>query len=430
MNSWHDLVTASLIGTERSVVPAVAIPGLPPAEDDPGDPAAALLDRAALLTAARRAGRRPDRAEPLPVCEPDPRPVVSRAAARRLARILGGEHPDLLSEWLSAAVRRGLRPPAQSLPALLDRARRADPGLRSLVAAAGGPRARWLARLNPDWTFVGTPVLADEDAWRFGDPDQRRSYLAGLRARDPRAARKLIAASWRGASGDRVMFLSVLADNLTPADERLLENALADPADTVRSWAGYLLASLPGSALAQRMATRARGFLYLHQGIHGMRLIVSPPARRDAWMWQDGIGSRGAVALTTQADRARLMLEILARTPLRTWTDEFGLTPAQIAALPAGSWAPVLLAGWSRAAIAQRDQDWMGALIGRALTGPPPGTAAEIEALRQLARRADPALGAPDALPEPRPDAPPVIAAAVLQFRYEMLKELGDDNGS
>ena len=178
------------------------------------------------------------------------------------------------------------------------------------------------------------------------------------------------------------------------------------------------------------MAARARGFLYLHQGTHGTRLIVGPPRRRDAWMWQDGIGSRGAVALTTQADRARLMLEILARTPLRTWTDEFGLTPAQIAALPAGSWAPVLLAGWSRAAIAQRDQDWMGALIGRALTGPPPGTAAEIEALRQLARRADPALGAPDALPEPRPGAPPVIAAAVLQFRYEMLKELGDDNGS
>jgi len=39
LNSWHDLVTASLIGTERAVVPAVAIPGLPPAEADPGDPA-------------------------------------------------------------------------------------------------------------------------------------------------------------------------------------------------------------------------------------------------------------------------------------------------------------------------------------------------------------------------------------------------------
>ena len=51
MSAWRDLVTASLIGTERSVVPAVGIPGLPLTEDDPGDPAAVLLDRAALLTA-------------------------------------------------------------------------------------------------------------------------------------------------------------------------------------------------------------------------------------------------------------------------------------------------------------------------------------------------------------------------------------------
>jgi hypothetical protein len=300
---------------------------------------------------------------------------------------------------------------------LLDRARRADPGLRSLVTQAGGPRADWLARLNPDWDFVIAPVLTGQDAWRLGDPAQRRSYLAGLRSRDPGAARELIAASWHGAARDRVMFLSVLADNLSLADEPLVENALADPADDIRIRAAHLLASLPGSALGERMATRARGFLRLHQGIHGNRLIISPPGRRDGSMHRDGVA--------TQADRAHLILEVLARTPLRTWTGDFGLTPAEVVALPAGSWAPVLLAGWSRAAVAQRDHDWINALTRRALTGPPPGSAAEIEALRQLARRADPALGAPDAVPGSRPDTP---AAIVLKFRYEMLKELDDDD--
>ena len=50
--------------------------------------------------------------------------------------------------------------------------------------------------------------------------------------------------------------------------------------------------------------------------------------------------------------------------------------------------------------------------------------------MRQLARRADPLLGAPDALPDPGPDAPPVVreAVRVLRFRYDMLKELGDDH--
>ena len=120
-------------------------------------PAALLLDRAALLTVARRGGRPAGHAEPPPAAEPDPAPAVSPAAGRRLARMIGGEHPDLLAEWLTAAVARDRRVPAHLLPALLDRARRvspSDPELRRLSAEAGGSRARWLAGLNPDWKFV------------------------------------------------------------------------------------------------------------------------------------------------------------------------------------------------------------------------------------------------------------------------------------
>ena len=65
------------------------------------------------------------------------------------------------------------------------------------------------------------------------------------------------------------MFLSVLADGLSLADEPLLEAALDDRAAEVRSWAAYLLARLPGSALGQRMAERALGCLRLDRGISG-----------------------------------------------------------------------------------------------------------------------------------------------------------------
>jgi hypothetical protein len=261
MSAWQDLVTASLIGTERTGVPAAGIPGVlsgVPA-DAAQDPAAVLLDRAALLTAARRAGRRPGRADPLPAAEPDGRPTVSQDAGRRLARMLGGEYPDLLAEWLAEAAARGLRPPPALLPALLDRARRAaaaDPGLPRLVATAGGPRARWLAGLNPDWDLAQD--LPGADAWRLGTAATRRGYLASLLASDPDAARALITDGWQAAApGERAMFLAVLADGLAPPDEPLLEAALDDGADDVRAWAAYLLARLPGSALAQRMAERA-----------------------------------------------------------------------------------------------------------------------------------------------------------------------------
>jgi Family of unknown function (DUF5691) len=416
VSTWHDVVTASLIGTERAVVPAVGIPGLPPAEDDSGDQAAVLLDRAALVTAARRAGRRPDKAEPLPRSEPDPRPVVSPAAAARLARLLGGEYPELLSEWLTAVAARGLRPPPQLLPALLDRARRvrsADPGLADLVAEAGGPRASWLAGLNPDWEFVAVPSLTGQDAWRLGTTAQRRRYLVRLLVSDPDAARELIRTGWDAAgSAERLMFLSVLADRLSPADEPLLEAARGMGAEEVRSRAVNLLASLPGSALARQIAERALRCVHIESGPRGLRLLITPPPAR-----QD------------QPDRARVILEVVARTTLRTWTDEFGLTAARIVALPSGDWAPVLFTGWARAAVDQRDREWTAALIGQALTGRPPRAAGEIQALQRLARRADPVLGAPGTLPEPRPDDPPVVGAVfgVLRFRYDMLKELSDD---
>ncbi len=449
MSGWQDLVTASLIGTERAVVPAAEIPGVPapadpnpdpaagipgaPASAGPGpDPAAVLLDRAALLTAARRAGRRPGHADPLPLAEPDPRPAVSPAAGLRLARMLQGHNPELLAEWLAAAAARGLRPPPQLLPALLDRARRpgpaetapSQPALPRLVAEAGGPRTSWLAALNPDWEYAAAWLAAlnadpasatagdqaGDDAWRLGRTSQRRGYLAALLARDPAAARELVTGGWAPAGpGERAMFLAVLAEGLIAADEPLLEAALDDQAEEVRGWAAYLLARLPGSALGRRMAARARHYLRLEHGGRGPRLIVLPPPGSDRAMRRDGITPGPAAGRSQLADRTRLMLEVMSRTPLGTWTEEFGVTAAQIAAVPAGDWAPVLLVGWSRAAIAQRDQDWMAALVNRALTGRRAGTAAEFEALRQLARHADPALGAPDALPQPEPDAPPAV---------------------
>jgi hypothetical protein len=250
MSAWQDLVTASLIGTERAAVPATAIPGAPTGAGALADPAALLLDRAALLTAARRGGRQPDRAGPAVTtgpavtagpavatgpavaADPETAPAVSRAAGRRLARMLGGEHADLLAEWLAAAAGRGRRVPARLLPALLHQARRggpADSGLRRLVAAAGGSRVRWLAGLNPEWKFVLAYAPAGEDAWRLGDAAQRRGYLSALRARDPAAARDLVTASWQAAGPDeRVMFLNAIADGLSLADESLLDGALDD----------------------------------------------------------------------------------------------------------------------------------------------------------------------------------------------------------
>jgi hypothetical protein len=432
VSAWPDLVTASLIGTERTGLPAAADPGLPVQPGGvPDDPAALLLDRAALLTVARRGGRPAGQAEPPPEAEPDPAPAVNPAAGRRLARMLGGEHPDLLAEWLAAAVARDRRAPAHLLPALLDRARRvspSDPELRRLAAEAGGSRARWLAGINPDWTFVTAHAGAGPDAWRLGGKSQRRGYLAARRTRDPETARELITQSWEAAAGpERVMFLSVMANaGLSLADEPLLEAALDEPDADVRSWAAYLLARLPGSALGQRMAKRALGCVRIDPGVLSEHLVMGPPVQWDVAMRRDGLSPRGGGSLQQPDDRTHLLLEILASTPLCTWTQEYGRTAEQILGLLSGAWAPVLFTGWSRAATAQRDQEWMIALINWALAGGPTGTRFGAETLRQLARRVDPARCALQATAGRGAEIPPPIrdAIGVLRFRYAMLKEM------
>ncbi|MGY0060812.1 DUF5691 domain-containing protein [Streptomyces sp. LZ34] len=155
---WDDLVAAALLGTERRTPPVTPRPG----QDAP----AALLDAAALSTVRRRAGLRPAAARPAPSPAPeDPRPPLPPAARNRLAMLLAGRSapgggrrsaPDLaelLPQWLTMANQYGYRTPEALLPALLDAAR-ARTDLRPETLTLGGPRALWLARLNPEWRFA------------------------------------------------------------------------------------------------------------------------------------------------------------------------------------------------------------------------------------------------------------------------------------
>ena len=104
----------------------------------------------------------------------------------------------------------------------------------------------------------------------------------------------------------------------------------------------------------------------------------------------------------------------------------------QILAVPAGGWAPVLFTGWSRAAMAQRDQEWMAALINWAIAGGLPGHPSGAEALRQLVRRVDPLLGPPGTTASYLAVQLPAIRDAItmLRFRHDMLKELDDDHSA
>ncbi|MGW5936886.1 DUF5691 domain-containing protein [Streptomyces celluloflavus] len=410
--AWAELVGAALLGTERRSPPVAVRAGQ--------SAAAALLDAAAVNTVRRRAALRPAPAGERPAPAPaDPRPPLPPAARRRLSLLLAdrggtgggsrrGTSPDLtelLPQWLTAADAHGYRAPDALLPALLDAAR-ARTDLRPTALALAGPRARWLARFNDDWKFAlrdtGGPASlpgAPEDVpriWAEGLFAERSALLTAVRRRDPHAGLALLCTTWATERAeDRLVFLDALRDGLAAADEPFLEQALADRSRTVRAAAAELLAGLPGSALAARMARRAHACVGLDRlaeadpaaspGAADLEISVEAPHECDAQMQRDGVVPR---APSGRGERSWWLGQLVAAAPLDGWRERFGgRAPAAIVALPvAGDWRTELHDAWCRAAVHQRDADWARALLG-APTAPPQGTeAAPAGPARDLAK--------------------------------------------
>ncbi|MFD7134988.1 DUF5691 domain-containing protein [Streptomyces sp. NPDC059894] len=380
--TWEDLVTAALLGTDRRTPPGAASGRNAPA---------ALLDAAAAETVRRRAGLRPGRAAPrTDPAPPDPRPVLPAPAARRLSLLLAdrpgtggggrrGTAPDLmelLPQWLAAANARGFAAPAEALPALLDAARgRTD--LRPAALEFAGPRALWLAGLNPDWRFAlratpgaGASLPGPEETdrvdrlWQEGLFAERVALLAAIRARDPDAARALLTATWpTERAEDRLMFLDSLRSGLGPRDEPFLEQALADRSRNVRATAAELLSALPGSALAARMAVRAGACVAVDRTRDTPTIVVEAPHECDTGMERDGVVPK---APTGRGERSWWLGQLVEATPLTAWPARLGgRAPGEIVALPvADDWMSELHAAWCRAAVRQRDAAWARALLG------------------------------------------------------------------
>jgi hypothetical protein len=401
----EDTLTAALVGTDRR------------AGTDPAD----LLSEAARLTVSRRAGQLARTAILPRPCEDDDRPVTGPAASARIAAMLAGQRSVLIPEWLAAALVRGMRPPDHLLPALLDLAA-ANPRLRPLLAPR--PRARWLAHLNPAWDLPEFADPADDTPWRLGTQTQRRAWLANARAADPGRARDLLRDPALTAA-ERAAFLPVLAADLSPADEPLLEAALDDPAAPVRAAAADLLTRLPGSAYQHRMTSRARQIIRATPGPATQRLLVTPPQPAP----RDGVSG---------LPRARVT-EVVARTPPRVWPD-------WVREADPGEWEPELIPGWVRAASMHQDAELTLALTARLLRARRAGrpsealhalldaaavpwpaaltelvlTEAPAGLLAMAAHRGDPAFGnVPAQADDPEP-------LRILRFRWDMLKELDD----
>lgn len=383
---WEELVRASLLGAERCT--------------PPGGSVEAMLDLAAVHTVRRRAGLTAAVAGRPEPSLPDDRPSLPEAAEFRLGQLLSGkaqpgwsgsarhgstsrfgvprlELGELLPEWLAMANARGYRAPWVLLPPLLDAAR-ARTDVREAVLTFAGPRARWLARLNPQWTFVlrtashgphGAHASPPRDEasvrllWEEGLFAERVALLGEVRRRDSHAGRELLGTTWSTERAeDRLKFLDSLREGLSLTDEPFLEAALDDRSKNVRSMAADLLCTLPQSALAARMSRRARSCVSLDRTGGVEQLVVEPPHECDKDMLRDGVVREPP---RSRGERSWWVTQLVERAPLSDWSDHLGgRGPQELLALPVvDDWKLDLHLAWANAAVRQRDATWAAALL-------------------------------------------------------------------
>jgi hypothetical protein len=342
----------------------------------PESRAACLLAKLAVLTVARRAWSRPREhagASRSPAPE-DLRPVLSRAGARHLSKMLLHEsHAHLLGDWLEAAARVGVRPPARALPSLLSAGAK-RPDLRPALLQVIGPRGRWLASHNTEWDFAVAPpvspalsaparVAFDPAALDDAPHADRVALLRTWREADPTAARAWLASALSHEHArQRAGLMSALEVSLGPDDEALLEQRLDDRGREVRLLCARLLARLPSSVLVARVEERAAGCLsWSPLPESGGDIVVDLPKQLEDAARRDGIEEQPP---RRTGKRAWWLRQMVAVVPPSRWEARWGASPAEIVrAAVRSDFAEALVAALASACATHPNAVWAEALL-------------------------------------------------------------------
>lgn len=392
MSLLESLAVTALLGTRKQKPAALAVEGsigtlLDAIAGSSATDEAILLRTAAVLDICQQAGWV---AADAGTTATPPAPMDSLAlppptAVPLLTQVFAEGYERLGQLTLLQLARRQLRLPPSLLADLLEKARR-DSALRHLLAPVLGERGRWLAERNPAWQVqaIDRTAAPDEEAWDFGNFDQRVAYLSALRARDPAAARDRLAAALKELDArERAALVRALATGLTMDDEALLERLRGDRSKEVRRAAIELLALLPASSYLRRMAERLAQCVTFPRpeaesgGLKGLfkcvakvistepALHIEPPESFFAGGKDDQL-EEAVPAGEGLGQRAWWLYQLVAVSPLQWWCEHSALAPRELVT-GAGltDWDEAMVRGWYQATLREGDAEWAAALLDR-----------------------------------------------------------------
>ena len=384
-----EATASAVVGVDRKPPPAppldspfaLALSGV-----ENQEPPSRLLAIAVASSLYGRVGRKAAIcASPAPEpCPPDDRAECAVEVASRLRAMLGGQHVEVLPEWLDLLAASGRQVPHDGIVELFGEHHDRSVPIESLIEGIG-VRGQWLAAKNPAWSrFTKLEAAADPVVvWETGAPHERLAALRSLREHDPARARDLIAATFASESADvRTAFLGELTRNLSIADEPFLEAALDDRSKEVRRRSADLLRRLPTSRLCLRMIERARPLLTWKRGLMGLgrgSLVVEPPIECDKAMVRDGIPPKPGTT-GKSGERGTWLSAVLMATPTAAISAMLGVPPGEIVvAAQKNDWHETLRSAWIASAVAHLDIEWAEALLAASTWKPDPHAGLAVE---------------------------------------------------
>ncbi len=257
--------------------------------------------------------------------------------------------------------------PPPLLPSALEAGQR-NQLLRAASLPVLGNRGRWLASQNPEWKYAAgvdrSASAADEaKVWQEGNQLDRLAYFRRLRANGAAAGRALLQTSLGELPAkERLEFVAALEPDLHADDTQLLEPLLKDRSRDVRLAAGRLLARLPESAHAQRLIGWIAPLLTQKRGLLGRSWLLEAPEAADA-AWAQAVIDAKRPQHESLGERAWWLYQLVQQVPLSWWTQQTGMTPADLIRWAGKTdWAAALHRGW-RERVSAAEPDWIEALL-------------------------------------------------------------------
>lgn len=378
-----DWIKPALVGVDGARAVAFPAPVNELLERAGGDDALARYARGAAAMAACRLAAvdlAPTAAEPPPPAPQDARMLgEGEPLAPALRAIFHGDSERLHHEACLRLAELGRALPAGALAPALD-AGRQRARLRPALLPVLGERGLWLARLNPDWRYADRGAAAGEGGrdgeagavpaeaeaerlWQEGSFEQRLALFAQIRAAAPARARQMLQAQLGELPAkERAAFVAGFDVGLGADDEPLLAGLLKDRGREVRRLAASLLARVPQSAHAQRLAGWLAPLVTQERALLVKRWSVDAPQAADP-EWAAAAIDAARPHNDALGERAWWLYQLARQVPLRWWRERTGMDAAALLAWAGKSdWKQALYRGWTER-IHRDDADWAQAML-------------------------------------------------------------------